>query len=258
MNKVMIGVPTLEYARRADFYDYINMIDKDIPNTVVGQTFAHGQSPARNRNTIIEIALKNDFTHILFLDDDCVPRPDILKKLLAHDKDIVTGLYLMRSHPHMPILFDESYTNGACRFTVLRPGMKGLVRVKNTGLGAALIKTEVFKRMADDKPWVRLGQCEKDHWCDDIDFFNRARDLYKFEIWCDLECPVGHMLSATIFPMRKEDGTWVTAGTFDQKNVFELAQHVPTDEEMAAAIAKQEAEQNEKLIVGSPFASQGA
>jgi hypothetical protein len=81
MTKVLIAVPTLEYARRADFYDYINMIDKNIPNCEVGQTFAHGQSPARNRNTMIEIALKNNFTHMLFLDDDVVPRPDIIKKL---------------------------------------------------------------------------------------------------------------------------------------------------------------------------------
>jgi hypothetical protein len=251
MNRIMIAIPTLEYARRADFYDYVDMIDKDIPDTVVGITRAHGQSPARNRNTMIELALKNDFTHMLFLDDDVVVRPDILKKLLAHDVDIVTGLYLMRSHPHLPILFDESYTNGACRFAILNPGKKGLIEVKNTGLGAALIKTEVFKRMADDKPWVRLGQCEKDHWCDDIDFFNRARDLYGYKIWCDLECPVGHMLSATIFPLRKENGTWVTAGTFDGKNIFELPQHVPTPEELEAA-TKFDAE-GKNLTVGSPF-----
>ncbi len=236
MNKVMICVPTLEYARRADFYDYINMIDKEIPNTQVAQSFAHGQSPARNRNIMIELALKNEMTHILFLDDDVVPRPDILKRLLSHDKDIVTGLYLMRTNPHLPILFDESYTNGSCRFSILRPGLNGLVEVKNTGLGAALIKTDVFRTMSDDKPWIRLGQCEKDHWCDDIDFFNRARDIYGYKLWCDLECPVGHMLSATIFPMRQPDGTWVTAGTFDQKNIFFLPQHQPTDEEVRAAV----------------------
>lgn len=253
MNKrVMICVPTLEYARRADFYDYLNMIEKDIPDVEVGQSMAHGQSPARNRNTMIELTLANNFTHILFLDDDVVPRPDILKKLLAHDVDIVTGLYLMRSHPHLPILFDKSYTNGACRFSILRPGLKGLVKVANTGLGAALIKTDVFRKMADDKPWIRLGQCEKDHWCDDIDFFNRARDLYGYDIWCDLECPVGHMVSATIFPMRKADGTWVTAGTFDQKNVFELPQHQPTEEELANAMKE------ENVFEGSPFTKVGA
>jgi len=238
----------MEMARRADFYDYVNMIEKNIPDTEVAQSFAHGQSPARNRNTMIELAIQNGMTHILFLDDDVVPRPDILKKLLAHDKDIVTGLYLMRSHPHLPILFDESYTNGSCRFSILRPGLKGLVEVKNTGLGAALIKTDVFKKMADDLPWIRLGQCEKDHWCDDIDFFNRARDIYGYKIWCDLECPVGHMLSATIFPLRQENGEWMTAGTFDQKNIFYLPQHQPTQDEVDRDVAKG------NFVVGSPFA----
>lgn len=248
MSKIMICVPTLEYARRADFYDYLAMIERDIPGVEFGQAMAHGQSPARNRNTMIEVALQNNFTHIMFLDDDTIPRPDIVKKLYAHDKDIVTGLYLMRSHPHQPILFDESYTNGSCRFSVLHPGLKGLVKVKNTGMGACLIKTDVFKKMADDLPWVRLGQCEKDHWCDDIDFFNRARDIYGYELWCDLECPVGHMLSATIFPMRMEDGKWVTAGTFDQKHIFHLPQHIPSQEELDKFVAEQGLKQ------GSPFA----
>jgi len=231
MNKIMIGIPTLEYARRADFYDYINMIDKE--GLEVGMTFAHGQSPARNRNIIIQTALVNGFTHVLFLDDDVVPRPDTLKRLLKHDVDIVTALYLMRNHPHFPVIFDESYGNGKCRYNFLRPNIKGLVKVKNCGLGCCLIKSSVFERMADDQPWIRLGQCEKDHWCDDIDFFNRARDSFGFDIFCDLDCTVGHMVSATIFPHRQEDGTWVTRGSFDMVNIFEIPQVVPSSDEIS-------------------------
>src|SRR5215510_857775 len=107
--KVMIGIPTAEYARRADFYDYLNGLQKPNP---VGLMAVHGQSPARNRNIIIKQALEADFTHIFFMDDDLAFKPDLLMNLLKHDLDIVTGLYLFRSFPHKPILFDITNEKG--------------------------------------------------------------------------------------------------------------------------------------------------
>lgn len=202
--KILVGVPTAEYARRADFYDFYNMLDRPM-GTIC--TFAHGQSPARNRNIMIEQALEHNCTHILFLDDDVAFKPDLLTRLLAHDKDIVTGLYLMRNYPHQPIIFDYADNKGKCRYRYLKDGEKGLVEIINCGLGACLIKTEVFKSM--EKPWIRLGELEKDHWCDDIGFFNRVRAA-GFKLYCDLDCPVGHFASVTIWP-NNVDGVWFTS-----------------------------------------------
>ena len=64
--RIMLGIPTGEYGRRADFYDYFSALDK--PNGTVVM-FSHGQSPAKNRNLIIEEAIKNDCTHVMFIDD---------------------------------------------------------------------------------------------------------------------------------------------------------------------------------------------
>lgn len=200
--KILIGVPTAEMARRADFYDYYNMLEK--PEGTIC-TFSHGQSPARGRNTIINQALEHDCSHIFFLDDDVAFKPDTLMKLLSHDVDMVTGLYLMRNFPHQPILFDYSDEQGRCRFVNLESQL-GLVEVNNAGLGCCLIKTEVFKKL--DKPWIRLGQLEMDGWCDDIDFFQRARAA-GFKLFCDFNIPVGHFASVTIWP-NMVDGKWQT------------------------------------------------
>src|SRR5215475_917282 len=142
--KVLIRVPTCEVARRADFYDYYNALEKPVGT---GCTFSHGQSPARNRNLMIQQALKHDFTHILFLDDDVVFQPDLLKRLLAHDVDLVTGLYLMRNFPHRPIIFKKTNEKGECYHQYLTEDMKGLIEIVACGLGACLIKTSVFKSM---------------------------------------------------------------------------------------------------------------
>lgn len=225
--KVMIIVPTCEVARRADFYDYMDQLHR--PEGTI-QIRPHGQSPGRNRNLAIEEALKYECTHCFFVDDDVVLRPDALLRLLAHDKDIACGLYLMRNYPHLPILFDESYNDGRCKFSSLSPGKKGLVEAVNTGLGCALIKIDVFQRM--EKPWIRIGQLEKDHWCDDIDFFNRARNDYGYKLYVDLEVQCGHMIHTTIFPHRAEDGTWFTAYSTVPGEAFTLPQHVPNTDEI--------------------------
>jgi hypothetical protein len=191
--KLLIGVPTAEYARRADFYDYYNMLEK--PEGTIC-TFSHGQSPARNRNLMIDQALGHKCTHILFLDDDLAFKSDLITRLAAHDKDVVSALYLMRNYPHQPILFDYSNNKGECRHFELRR-QRGLVRAVNFGLGACLINTRVFELL--EKPYIRLGELEKDHWCDDIGFFNRLKDK-GVELYCDLDTVAGHMTSVTVWP----------------------------------------------------------
>lgn len=207
MPKIFIAVPTAEFARQAIFYDFFNMMRKP-EGTIVA--FSHGQSPARNRNVLIEQALIHDCSHILFIDDDLTFAPDTLTRLLAHDKDIVAGYYLMRSYPHNPILFAEALEDGRCRTMFPSDNVEpGLVRMVATGLGCALIKTDIFRKM--EKPWIRLGELEKDHWSDDIGFFRRVRlELPDIEMWCDLSITCGHMAVAAIWPVY-QDGKWHTS-----------------------------------------------
>jgi GT2 family glycosyltransferase len=201
--KVLIGVPTAEYARRGDFYDHFNIIEKPV-GTVM--TFARGQSPARNRNIIIDQAKEIKATHILFIDDDVLCPPDTLMRLLKHDKDIVTGLYLMRHFPHKPIAFVDSDDQGRCTYLELTPDKTGLIEIKNAGLGCCLIKTSVFDQL--EKPYIRLGECVVDHWCDDIGFFNRVRKA-GIQLYCDLDVRCGHIASFVLRPTFVNN-QWVT------------------------------------------------
>ena len=200
--RIMLGIPTGEYGRRADFYDYFSALDK--PNGTVVM-FSHGQSPAKNRNLIIEEAIKNDCTHVMFIDDDMAFEPDSMMKLAEHsDLDVVFGLYLLRNFPHYPVIFDEAHSDGKCKFMFLTPDKEGLVEVVNGGTGFVLIKTDVFKAM--EKPWFRLGEIIKDEWCDDVGFFNRVRQT-GFKMYCDLAVRAGHMMHVTLWPLRDE-GNW--------------------------------------------------
>lgn len=215
--KVLIAVPTAEMARRADFYDYFNMLEKPIGSII---TFSHGQSPARNRNLMIEQALEHNCSHVLFLDDDVAFESDLLNRLLARNVDIVSGLYFMRSYPHQPIAFAQYWDDGRCQHLVLEDNQEGLIEIYGTGLGCALIKTEVFK--AIEKPWIRLGEIEKDHWCDDLGFYKRVREA-GFKLHLDLDVKVGHMAQVTLWPT-KVDGKWMTTYSTNGKGSASVPQ----------------------------------
>jgi hypothetical protein len=221
--KIFLAVPTGERARNADFYDYYNTLIR--PEGTIC-SFAHGQSPAKNRNEMIALAQKTDCTHIFFLDDDMAPAPDILMKLMIHNVDIVSALYLSRNYPHLPIFFDTAYHNGLCKYSFLTPEKSGLQKGVNCGFGCVLIDLKVFKDL--EKPYVRLGEIVKDEWCDDVGFFNRVRAA-GFEIYCDFDVLVGHNHNITLFPKRLENGSWVTEYRIGAGAVT-FPQVLPTDD----------------------------
>ena len=155
--KVLIAVITDEYARRADFYDYFNLMEKPEGSFVA---FNHSRSPARGRNELINAAIEQGCTHILFIDDDMAYKPDALLKLLKHDKDIVSGLYLSRAYPHTPLAFDIANEEDGSAFPMyLLPGKTGLHEIVAAGFGFLLVKTSIFEKL--EKPYLRLGELNR-------------------------------------------------------------------------------------------------
>ena len=200
--KILIAIPTGEFARRADFLDYLNQLDK--PATCMLMS-THGSSPASGRNAMIEQALLHKCTHIFFIDDDMAFKADTLVRLLAHDVDIVSGLYLQRRYPHSPIIFDEMDEIGNSRFNFLS-AHSGLIPIVAAGLGCCLIKTSVFEKL--EKPYIRLGEIHSDEWCDDIGFFKRLGDV-GVKSFCDLDVLVGHIASMIIWPSKNKNDEWM-------------------------------------------------
>jgi GT2 family glycosyltransferase len=227
MSKVLVGLSTMEHIRKADFLPHFLGLEKPENSFVIT---VHGQSPAKARNIIIEQALGIDATHVCFLDDDMAYPPDTLKRLLAHDKDVVTALYLMRSYPHFPVAFDEAFDSGKCKFMFLTqdPEKENLVPIVNCGFGFVLIKIDIFKKLQN--PWVTLGEIEKDGWCDDVAFFNKVRKA-GFEMYMDLNARCGHMTSMVLWPTYLA-GRWHSEYKNEGGNVL-FPQTVPDMEQIS-------------------------
>jgi hypothetical protein len=121
-------------------------------------------------------------THVLFLDSDMTFPLDVLKRLLAHGKDIVGAVYSRRRAPFGP--------TGQPMEGAKESG--GLLRMKNLPTGCVLITMRVFEKLP--KPWFS-DRVEGEHILGEDFHFCEKATTAGFEIWQDtaLSREVGHI-----------------------------------------------------------------
>jgi hypothetical protein len=200
-----IGVSAAEQSRTTDFWD--SFLGIDCPDGTVVKT-GRGANIAANRNGHTRLMLESGAEWLFYVDDDHLFQPDILKRLLAHNVDVVSGLYVHRDAPFLPQMFDVEDEAGRCGHALLSQGERGLVERLSVGAGCLLVRRRVLEAL--QMPYWTLGQITPDEWGDDLDFCRRVR-VAGFSIHVDLEAPIGHKVIGTLWPQRMPDGAWVTA-----------------------------------------------
>lgn len=150
----------------------------------------------RNEHTRGIIAEMNP-DYILFLDADMTHPPDTLTKLLAHDKDVVAGLYHYGAHPFPPVALVKNDTDDL-RYTAVTLYDDTPFMVDATGMGCALIKREVFENT--EFPWF-LYEEDPDKGIrsitEDMHFYRKVRAA-GYEVWIDPTVKCGHIKTVEI------------------------------------------------------------
>lgn len=171
---------------------------------------ALGSDRIRGRNRLVKESLAAGAEWILFLDDDQTFGPNLLMRLLSHEKPIVASLYLMRHYPFSPIAYTHREDDDKTYRPLLLhdyPTDTGLVEVRAAGTGGMLIRSEVFNEMC------RQGVCEYGVWfkdgeaSEDLTFCEKAREV-GFPVYVDLQAQMGHCTTSVIWPTVNLD-TWV-------------------------------------------------
>ena len=140
-----------------------------------------GYNTAENRSYIAAQAVKNGCTHLLCVDDDMIYQEDTLDKLLAHDKDIIGGLYKTKyENPDYVVEFLDERSE-------TEPFKVGAV-----GSGLTLIKTDVLKKIP--QPWFGYEWYENGmvKMSQDWFFCHKAREL-GYDIWVDPTVTAQHI-----------------------------------------------------------------
>lgn len=145
-------------------------------------------------------------------------------QLLSHDKDVAVPLCLGHDLPFQPLIYDvQAQGPDHYRPRQLKPGESGLVQVDCSGGGGMLIRRHVLETIKD--PWfevhIQHHESPPRQTTEDFDFCQKVREA-GFQIWCDLDCIVGHTTIFHVWPLRQPDGTW-SASIVRRDNEIQVA-----------------------------------
>ena len=134
---------------------------------------------------------KRDYDYIMWIDSDQVFEPNDFFKLLEHDKDIVSGLYLRKPQGDtlndIPIEFACFNEDGKRLYTNEVNGE--LRKVWSNGMGWMLVKKGVFEKI--EYPWFGPIVTGLGFHGEDVSFQLRAKDV-GFDSYVDTSIIVGH------------------------------------------------------------------
>lgn len=140
-----------------------------------------------------------DYTHLMWIDNDIIFSSQQFQRLLDHDKDIVSGIYMMSDKKHFATVekWDEEYFKKYGSFEFLSEdsvkNKNNLIDVSYTGLGFMLVKKGVFESL--EYPWFQpifhnIGTA-RDFSSEDVSFCKLIREK-GFNIYVDTKIRVGH------------------------------------------------------------------
>lgn len=142
-------------------------------------TDARSSLPANARNQCVEAAQAVKADWLLMIDADMRFPYDTLVRLMAHEKDVVGGVYVRRG------------TTDQIIGTPLVPDdVTGLTEMQQIGTGCILINMKVFDLLP--RPWFRHNDEAGNNVGEDIQFCRMVRDR-GVSVWADIDLDLGHV-----------------------------------------------------------------
>lgn len=196
MKKILIAIPTARYIEADTFK---SIYDLEIPEgyETTFQTF-YGYRVDQVRNLIADWVVRG-FDYLFAVDHDITFASDALKKMLAHDVDVVSGVYRQRVPEQHIEIYDMNQTRMSME-QLLGPKQiigSGLVQIGGCGFGCVLVKKEVMVRIGYPQFEYHPALNHNNTISEDNDFCRKATNA-GFNLWCDPTILCGHIGSTTM------------------------------------------------------------
>ena len=188
--KILIAIPT---ARNIEVETFKAIYDLEIPQGY--QTtfqYFYGYNIDQVRNLIADWVVKG-FDYLFSVDSDIAFPPNTLKKLLSHDRDVVSGLYIQRKPgQHILEIYEANDHGGVSNIPYGKLKGRNLVEVQGCGFGCVLVKAEVLKTIGYPQFKYKSALDHNHTISEDVDFCKKA--LAKgFRIWADATIKCRHI-----------------------------------------------------------------
>lgn len=192
MKKILIAIPTARYIEADTFK---SIYDLEVPEgyETTFQYF-YGYRVDQVRNLIADWVVR-DFDYLFSVDHDITFPPDTLKKLLAHDQDLVSGVYRQRLEPQQLEIYEP--WGGRMSAEDLYSKNWRLIGIGGCGFGCVLVKKEVLEGVGYPQFEYHPALDHGNTISEDTDFCEKA--IAKgFKLWCDPSIRCGHIGSTTM------------------------------------------------------------
>lgn len=197
--KILVAVPTAKYIEVETFK---SIFDLDVPDGYkLDFQYFYGYQIDQIRNLIANWAKHYDY--LFSVDSDIVLPRDTLKKMIAADKDIISGLYIQRIPGKQTLEVYMDTPGGGCTnipYSLIEN--RGIVEIAACGMGCALIKSEVFRKMEYPHFYYKSALDHNHTVSEDVYFCLKAKSL-GFTVWADPSIKCDH-IGATKFSLDTE------------------------------------------------------
>jgi len=188
--KILIAIPTARYIEADTFK---SIYDLEVPEgyEVTYQHF-YGYRVDQVRNLIADWVVRG-FDYLFSIDHDITFPPDTLKRLLAHNVDLVSGVYRQRLEPQRIEIYDFA----GHRMEYADIYNKPIVEIGGCGFGCVLVRKDVFQVVGYPQFEYHPALNHDNTISEDTDFCRKAREN-GVALWCDPSIVCGHIGSTTM------------------------------------------------------------
>jgi glycosyltransferase involved in cell wall biosynthesis len=193
--RILIAVPT---NRNIEAVTFKSIYDQVLPDGYeVDFQYFWGYQVDQVRNLIANWTMNNGYDYLFAVDSDISFAPDTLAKLLKHDKDIVSGIYIQRiPGRHTIEIMRKNEHGGVTHVDWNTIKGQGLVPIDGCGFGCVLVKTAVFRAIPYPHFLYHSAIDHANTLSEDVHFCNQARDR-GFTLWADTSIMCDHTGSWT-------------------------------------------------------------
>jgi len=192
--RILIAIPT---ARNIEPDTFKSIYDLKVPEGYIADfQYFFGYNIDQVRNLIAHWIV-NGYDYLFSVDSDISFEPDTLEKLLKHDVDMVSGLYIQRKPgQHILEVYEHNGRGGVSNIPYEKIKGRGLVEIASCGFGCVLVKSQVMRAVGYPYFEYHSAIDHANTVSEDVDFCRKA--LVKgFKIWADTSIQCRHTGSFT-------------------------------------------------------------
>jgi len=185
--KILIAIPTAKNIEVQTFKSIYDLIVPEGYETEFQYFYGYNIDQVRN---LIGSWVVNGYDYLFSVDSDIAFETDTLVRLLNHNVDMVSGLYIQRKPgQHILEIYKRTDNGGTTNMPYAELKGRGLVEIAGCGFGCVLVKKEVFQAIG--YPWFKYHSAlsHEQTISEDTDFCLKARSK-GFKIYADsgLQC----------------------------------------------------------------------